>query len=326
LRSQDLDAGNGSGAFTPDTDRFVLRHSNNPTMQALERTMAQVAPTDIPVLLVGETGTGKEVFARQIHRLSSRCSQPLVKAICASPAGEALTAHFAASNGQNNGNQLRSGTLFLKEIAELDSGNQRTLLYALPEDGATSSAGSGGPRIISSTTRNLEEELRAGRFRTELYYRINGTCLRLPALRQRREDIAELVELFLPKYSSLLGRPRPAIASQELAVLEEYSWPGNIRELENVVKKMVVVNDAAAVLSELSKVPGECTAVAAGGKGSVLKTATRAASRRTERQLILEALNRTRWNRKRAARELQISYKALLYKLKQIGAEEPDPI
>ena len=249
-----------------------------------------------------------------------------MKAICASSAGEALTAHFAASNGRHNGNPFRSGTLFLKEIAELDSSNQRTLLYALPGDGATASAGSGGPRIISSTTRNLEEELRTGRFRTELYYRINGTCLRLPALRQRREDIAELVELFLTKYASLLGRPRPAIDSQELAVLEEYAWPGNIRELENVVKKMVVVNDAAAVLSELSKVAGECKAVAADGKGSLLKAATRAASRRTERQLILEALNRTRWNRKRAARELQISYKALLYKLKQIGAEEPDPI
>jgi len=326
LSSQDLVAANGNGTFTPDTDRFVLTHSNNSIMQALERTIAQVAPTDIPILLVGETGTGKEVVARRIHRLSSRCTKPLVKAICASPPGEALTAHFAASNGQNYGNQFRSGTLFLKEIAELDSANQRTLLYALPGDGAPATAASSGPRIISSTTRNLEEELRAGRFRTELYYRINGTCLRLPPLRQRREDIPELVDLFLTKYSRLAGRPRPDIDPQELALLQEYPWPGNIRELENVVKKMVVLNDAATVLSELSKVPTECTAAAAGGKSSLLRSATRAASRRTERQLILEALNKTRWNRKRAAHDLQISYKSLLYKLKQIGAEEPDPI
>jgi two-component system response regulator AtoC len=234
-----------------------------------------------------------------------------------------MPAHFGSSSGASG--EDSTGTLFLKEIGELSSDAQRTLLYALPQTD-NGDPGEGGPRLISATTLNLDEETRAGRFRAELFYRINGVSLRLPALRQRKEDIPELVDLFLNKQAAILGRRRPVMDGEDLSILREFSWPGNIRELENVVKKIVVLNDAKAVLSEL----GACQVAIPPSNvlsgGSPLKAATRAASAGAERQLILDALNRTRWNRKRAAQELQISYKALLYKLKRIGTNEPEAI
>jgi two-component system response regulator AtoC len=141
-------------------------------------------------------------------------------------------------------------------------------------------------------------------------------------LRERKEDIPALEEFFLMKHSTLLGRPRPHLDAQDMLAINEYSWPGNIRELENVMKRIVVLGDAKAVLSELNAAPMEVRSTQAGGKRSVLKSAAKAASFHAERELILEALARTRWNRKRAAQELQISYKSLLYKLKQIRSEE----
>jgi DNA-binding NtrC family response regulator len=192
----------------------------------------------------------------------------------------------------------------------------------LPEiDGDRSDA---GPRLISSTALNLEDEIRAGHFRVELYYRINGVSLHLPSLSQRKEDIPDLVELFLTKHSAIQGRTQPYLDAQDFVLLQEFSWPGNIRELENVVKKMVVLGNPKTVISELVAGTTKPRSVAAVAKSSVLKAATQAASRGAERQMILDALGRTRWNRKRAAQELQISYKSLLSKLKQIGAEEPD--
>jgi two-component system, NtrC family, response regulator AtoC len=178
--------------------------------------------------------------------------------------------------------------------------------------------------LISSTTRNLEEEVRAGRFRADLYYQISAVSLPIPPLRQRKEDIPAFVELFLAKYSTLLGRPHPHLDSEDFVLLQGSPWPGNIRELENMMRKIVVLNDPKAVLSQLSVQMSESPSTATWGKSSGLKTAARAASHRTERQLILETLARTRWNRKLAAQELQISYKSLLCKLKQIHTEEQE--
>ncbi len=302
-------------------NRFQLGQTNSPAMHALERMVAKLAPTNIPLLLIGESGTGKEILAQQIHQLSPRGSQPLVKVICAFLSGESLSAHF---NGHSNGDGHR-GTLFLEEISELDHTSQRNLLYSLPQEGCNPSDDFGGPRLISSTTRNLEEEVRARRFRADLYYQISAVSVPLPPLRQRKEDIPAFVELFLVKYSTLLARPRPHLDSQDFAALQEFSWPGNIRELENLVRKIVVMNDSKAVVSQLGLQMNESPVSVTSGKASPLKTAARAASHRTERQLILETLTKTRWNRKRAAQELQISYKSLLYKLKQIRAEEQEP-
>jgi len=290
-------------------------------MQTLENVVAEIALTNIPVLLVGESGTGKEMFAQRIHCLSANSDAPLAKISCAS----LNLANFANELGlDSNGNSVNEkfGTVFFDEISELDSTCQRSLLYALPDGDARPRRGLLGARVISTTSRNLDEEMRTGRFRSELYYRITGACLRLPPLRDRREDIPLLVESFLTRYAAELNRTRPTLSARTLRRFLDYSWPGNIRQLSNVVKKIVALGDENLALPEVSTAPVEMRAEPTETRSYSLKAAARAASREAERGMILEALARTRWNRKRAAQELQISYKSLLYKLKQIGLPE----
>jgi len=298
----------------------------SPAIQNLEGVIAEIAPTNIPVLLVGESGTGKEMFANRIHRLSQHSVGPLTRIGCASMNPAALSAELGLDHGTGrDGNGSSHGTVFFDEIGELDAACQRNLLCALPDGDAGSRRGSLTARIVSTTSRNLDEEMRAGRFRSELYYRINGVCLRLPPLRDRKEDISLLAEFLLAKHAAQFGRPRRSLSPQTLQAFLDYSWPGNIRELENVVKKIVALDDEALAIAELS-IPASQKKVTQTMpvQGSSLKAAARAASREAERELIIKALTRTRWNRKRAARELQISYKSLLYKLKQIGFEETE--
>lgn len=306
--------------------RFLLANSVSPRVQAIERMIEQVAPTNIPVLLVGESGTGKQIFAQRIHDLSSRRDKPFVKALCGSLTEDALSPQFQRER-KNGHSELEGGvgTLFLKEISELDQLMQRQLSYSVPVGGWTPVEMLRAPRLISSTVADLEKQVKAGHFRADLYYHISALNIVVPALRDRKEDIPAFVDLFLTKYSTLLGRAMPMVRSQDLTIFQELPWPGNIRELENAVMKMVVLNDAGAVLSELAIKATELSLLSLAQKGDKhppLKDAVRAASYRTERQLILQALAKTRWNRKRAAKELQISYKALLYKLKQIRAED----
>jgi two-component system, NtrC family, response regulator AtoC len=292
----------------------------SPAMRAVESVVAEIAPTNIPVLLVGESGTGKEVFARRVHQLSRRCNEPLVKVSCAA-LNAANFAGILGANGTAAGNG--AGTIFLDEIGELDTVCQRTLLYALPEREGAFSAGLGNARIVSTTSEYLEEEIRAGRFRSQLYYRINGVSLRLPPLRERTEDIPLLVESLLTKVADRLQRPRPSISPRAMRHLLDQLWPGNIRELENVVMKIVALGDEDRAFAESNApvIPPRASEPQERSGGS-LKVASRAASRAAERELILKALARTRWNRRRAAQELQISYKSLLYKLRQIGFED----
>jgi DNA-binding NtrC family response regulator len=180
-------------------------------------------------------------------------------------------------------------------------------------------------RVISTTSKNLDEEMRASRFRSELYYRINGVCLRLPGLRDRKEDIPLMVEALIRKHASQLGRPCPSVSQRTLEIFRNHSWPGNIRELENVIKKMVALSDENLATEELARPAFEPRRnPTEEARSYSLKAAARAASREAERDLIMKALARTRWNRKRAAQELQISYKSLLYKLKQIGFEDSE--
>jgi two-component system, NtrC family, response regulator AtoC len=294
-----------------------------PAMQTLESVLAEIAPTNIPVLLVGESGTGKAMFAQRLHRLSSRSEEPMVSVTCAAMNPALLSAELELNGNGNSGfrdGQHSFGTAFFEEISELDPACQRNLLDALPGDG-TARRGSLSARLISTTSRNLDEEMRAGRFRSELYYRLNGVCLRLPPLRDRREDIPILVEFFLTKHAAQFARQRPSLSARTMRMLLDHSWPGNIRELENMVRKIVALGDEQLAVSELTAAPIErLTAVEiCEPRGYSLKQAARAASREAEKELILKALAHTRWNRKRAAQELQISYKSLLYKLKQIG-------
>jgi len=309
----------GYGAVVAERDHEFVG-GISPAMQTIETVVAEIAPTNIPVLLIGESGVGKALFARRIHRLSRRASERLLNVPCA--AMNPVTFH--SEIGLNHGSKEKEsnsacGTIIFDEISELDLNCQRNLLYALPDGDATKEVVLTA-RVISTTSRNLDEEMRAGRFRNELYYRINGVCLRLPAVRERKEDIPILIEFFLTKHAAELGRPRPVLSARSVRTLLDHAWPGNIRELENVVKKIIVLGDETLALSEISVAPAAATTSNTPVlKQYSLKAAARAASRKAERELILEALERTRWNRKRAALELKISYKSLLYKLKQIG-------
>jgi two-component system response regulator AtoC len=317
------------------TYEYFVRGAS-PAMRALDRTIADIASTDIPVLLVGESGTGKEVVALEIHRLSRRRNEPFVKCGCSGMTGDLLAARLQRSENVSAADAAASGSLFLDGINHLESASQARLLNLLPDSSGMPPQGCHSMRVISSTTRNLEDEMKSGRFREELYYRINGVHLRLPPLRERKEDIPALLEFFFKKCTSLFERPEPSVSESTMNLLLSHSWPGNIRELENVARKIVALGDEHLATHDLSTENGARTpepipdtpknsenAYSHVPSGS-LKEAARAASRLAERAMILNQLERTHWNRKRAARELQISYKALLYKLKQLGLDGSD--
>jgi len=300
----------------------------SPAMQVLDKVVAGVAPTDIPVLLVGESGTGKLVLATEIHRLSGQANKPFIHISCVSLTVQALGG-WLSPNHASDGNQAEteplSGTLFLDEISMMELACQARLLQLLPSANTFLNDSRPRFRVISTTSRDLQEEMRQGRFREELYYRINGACLRLPPLRERKEDIPLLVDYILRRYSAELGRKVPRLTSQTQDRLKNYSWPGNVRELENVVRKMVALQDEEVAIGDLAKEePQEAKTGIESEQRTSLKRAARAASQSVERELILKTLDRTRWNRKRASQELQISYKALLYKLKQLGLGNSD--
>jgi len=287
---------------------FGYLESVSPAMRTIEQALADIAPTEIPVLILGESGTGKDVAALQLHRNSPRRGQEFRKLL-----GSSVTPDILSPAGRDGD----VGTLYVDEVADLPSPGQTYLLRALLEQEGN---GTPPPRLICGSTRNLEDLMRSGRFREELYFRLNGVCLRLPPLRHRREDIPGLAEHFLRKYAALFQRPKPVLNTRELHALEEHSWPGNIRELENAMKNAVVLGGGGLPFAGAAQAAPTIPLREAAGVS--LKEAARAASRQAERDLILKALTRTRWNRKRAAMELKISYKALLYKLKQIGPEE----
>ncbi len=307
---------------------------SSPAMRTLERTIADIAPTEIPVLLVGESGTGKEVVALEIHRLSRRWNEAFVKCGCAGLTSDNLVTRLQTGENCSEEDASNGGTLFLDEISHLDPSSQARLLNLLPDGSGVPSPGCMSVRVISSTTRNLEDEMRSGKFREELYYRISGVHLRLPPLRNRKEDIPALLDFFFKKYASLFARPAPQLSSPVMDLLLKHSWPGNIRELENVARKMVALGDEQLAIHDLASgnTPNIPESVQTHAKSlraeplpvRSLKEAAREASRHAERALILSQLERTHWNRKRTARELQISYKALLYKLKQLGLDGSD--
>lgn len=297
---------------------FGFVYGRASAVQAMNSRLGEIAPTDIPVLLVGETGTGKDAYSRLIHRLSQLRDGGFHKIDCASFNPGHIYSTLASTKASHSaGPQVH--TFYLDNVHELDPASQRALLSLL-EYGQTSAFGDAHSfRFISSTAVNLEKEVESGKFRRELYFRLNGTCLRLPALRDRVEDIPALAEFFLEKYSSSLKKTPPTLSAQLITELSSCSWPGNIRELENLVRQMVLFGDAHGAIRDFQAANAAMLEPPVSQGVTSLKTASRAASVKAERSLILEALERTHWNRKRAARELQISYKSLLYKIKQIG-------
>ena len=297
----------------PEQVEVLFLEGVSPTVKAVEAVIGELAQRDIPVLLLAEAGAGKRTVARRIHEASSRAAEEFHVARCSS-----LTPDAFESGGPEG--LLGQGTVFLEEIAYLNSASQAKLLETLATAEQNGNR-SHRARLICGSAHDLESEVRSGRFREDLYYRISAVCLRLPPLRQRKEDIPSLTSFFLSKYAQDFRRPVPVLSSQTLQLFRDYAWPGNIRELEDAAKAIVALGDEAIAMGGLrsvllkAEVPGN-------GEQVSLKHAARAASREAEKELILKVLTRTRWNRRRAARELQISYKALLYKLKQIGYGE----
>lgn len=209
-------------------------------------------------------------------------------------------------------------TVFLDGIDELDLEGQKSLLNLVP-DGETNESSPSRFRMICSTLRNLEKEVESGRFRTELYFRINRVCLHLPPLRNRKEDILPFMEHFLAKHAEELRREAPLLSEKEKEFLRTHDWPGNVRELENFARRIVLLGDSRRAMDEPRELPTPDQAQTEESQPVPLKVAARTASRQAERELIAKALERTHWNRKRAARALQVSYKSLLYKIKQTG-------
>ena len=280
-------------------------------MRTVEAVIRELSQNDVPVLVVGEHGSGKAAAAARIHVLSSRTAEPFQ----VYQGREARAEVLAAGEGQG-------GTVYLQEVGDLTAAAQKELVRQI----GLSGNGNGNdqrrvPRFICGTSCELEPEVKAGKFREDLYYGISGVCLRLPPLRQRKEDIPVLRDWFLSAAARDFCRAVPALSSETQNFFLEYNWPGNIRELKDAARAIVALGDETLAMGGLRSLLRRVDHGANGEKIS-LKDAARAASREAEREIILQVLTRTRWNRRRAAQELQISYKALLYKLKQIGYEE----
>jgi len=303
FHSSKVMAGVGS---SPNGGPKVWLESVSPGMRTVEAVLRELSQNDVPVLVVAEHGAGKAAAAARIHSLSRRASEPF-QAFLAREADDRVLA----------GCEGRGGTVYLQEVSDLTGAAQKELVRQISLNDAERDR---VPRYICGSTCELEPEVRAGKVREDLYYRISGVCLRLPPLRQRREDIPILRDWFLSAAAHDLSREVPRLSTGTQGFFLEYHWPGNIRELKEAARAIVALGDEALAMGGLRSLLRRVDQ--GSGEKISLKNAARAASREAERELILQVLTRTRWNRRRAAQELQISYKALLYKLKQIGYEE----
>lgn len=317
-------------AFPPDEVIF----GKSPDMGAVRKTLSKVAGTGIPVLMTGESGTGKEIIARLLHRDSLVSSKPFVQVNCAAiPATLLESELFGFEKGSFTGavgtkpgriELANSGTLFLDEIGELEPGTQAKLLQVL-QDGQFSRIGGQedkrvNVRFVFATNRDLEEEIAVGNFREDLFYRINVVNMHLPPLRERLEDIPLLCDYFIARHNEKFNCRAGSLSDACIASLQDYHWPGNIRQLENLTKRYVILGSEEAILSELRDRETDIFKFIIPPQGEVsLKQITRQAVRQVERKVILKMVEASNWNRKRAAKRLNISYRALLYKLKEAG-------
>ena len=300
----------------------------SPSMKCLEGAIRDVGMSGLPVLILGEPGTGKRVLGLRIHQLSPRRDSVLVEADCTEEESEPVFQQVKVSTILEGGlTGTPFGTVVFHEVASLDpvaQGQLRQLLAEHYEDDDKITREY--PKLIFTSHRNLEQEVRLGRFREDLYYQISKVCLRVPPLRHRKEDIVVWADRFVARYASLMHRPKPTLSESTIRFLLEYQWPGNLRELEDAARTIAAIGDDKVAVAALRTT--QRTVRRQNGKAPIisLKEASRAASRAAEKDLILKVLSKTQWNRKKAAEELKISYKALLYKLKQIGMHDPESI
>ncbi len=340
---------------------FAMLFGTSPKMEEIKNTIQQVAETNATVLIRGESGTGKEVVARMIYAQSSRREKAFIKVNCAAIPHELLESElfgyepgaFTGANRQKLGkfDLANAGTLFLDEISEMHPALQAKLLHVL-QDGEFSRLGgkrdiSVDVRILAATNKQLERAVEEGMFREDLFYRLNVIKIQIPPLRERREEVLVFLDYFLRKYSEFYGKQPAPFSDFALGRMTEYHWPGNIRELENLVKRYVIVGNEAQIIRELSthkpiteavpEMPPMGSEIKVGTRPSASPTAIpitagkqktgeedipslldigRRAAMRAEREAIERTLAQTRWNRRQAAKILKVSYKALLNKLK----------
>jgi DNA-binding NtrC family response regulator len=345
---------------------FHMLFGTSPKMEDVKNTIEQVADTNATVLIRGESGTGKEVVARMVYAQSPRRDKPFVKVNCAAIPHELLESElfgyepgaFTGANRQKPGkfDQANNGTMFLDEISEMHPALQAKLLHVL-QDGEFARLGGKRDitvdvRMLAATNKPLERGVEEGLFREDLFYRLNVVTIHIPPLRERREEIPLFLAFFLRKYSEYYGKQQPAFSDYAANRMLEYAWPGNIRELENLVKRYVIVGNEAQIIRELSTHKPIVSSTSSGpmwgskepiqpateksGNGnsspqgsppapldlieeleapSLLDIGKRAAML-AEREAIERVLAQTRWNRRQAAKILKVSYKALLNKLK----------
>ncbi len=302
-------------------------------MHQVRARLDRVTPTAIPVLIVGESGTGKEVIARYIHARSLCSAGPFVRINCPGIPGALLESElFGFEKGSFTGATITKiglveaasgATLFLDNIAELELVLQSKLLQFL-QDGRFSRIGGhenlrADVRLICAANRPLEMEIRSGRFREDLFHRINVVTIALPPLRERRDDIPDLIDFFLCLFSTEFRRTPQPIRPAARESLAAHEWPGNIRQLENVIKRYVIFDSEDGLLAQISDAAPLAANTPVVSQRMSLKQVTREATRDIERRVILDTLSACHWNRKKAAEILRISYRALLYKMKQGG-------
>jgi len=325
------------GVCEPNIPPDSVIFGRSVAMGIIRLKIRKVAGTNVPVLIQGESGTGKEVLARLLHFRAPWSDGLFVKVCCPAIPSTLLESElfgyergaFTGAYGMKPGRieMANRGTLFLDEIGDLDMGLQAKLLQLL-QDGQFSRIGAREDkrvdvRIVCATNRRLDKEIEAGAFRLDLFYRVNVLDMQLPPLRERREDIPDLVAFFLQIHGAMIKcTPRP-ISSSLMQALEAYDWPGNIRQLENLIKRYVILGSEEEVARDLAKSSSSTTfepQIPAKGPIS-LKKITQQAVNEIERKVILKTLLAHHWNRKQTAQALSISYRSLLYKIQDAGLE-----
>src|SRR5215510_9944154 len=352
--------------LSDDQSDAFIGWSDSPAMRQVALIIEQVSDSDVTVLIRGESGVGKELVARATHQRSTRRSKPFVKVNCAALPAELLESElFGHEKGAFTGaattrigkfEQANLGTIFLDEIGEMKAALQAKLLHVL-QDAQFTKLGSNKPinvdvRVVAATNRDLEAMLQRSEFREDLYYRLKVIEVTVPPLRERRGEIPHLTGFFMDRYARRYNRQARQLSDELAALFQTYEWPGNIRELENMIKRIVILQDEQLVIREMSRAPRTSVAyagivagdargatpdepddvdegpdeepqpdvpVAMAPAGSRLADVAKAAALKAERIIIEDTLNQVQWNRRRAAEQLGVSYKTLLNKIKECG-------
>ena len=322
-------------------DQYDVFIGDTPQMIQVKNLIEQVADSELTVLIRGESGTGKEIVARMLHSLSSRKNEPFVKVNCAAIPRDLLEAElFGYEKGAFTGahktkpgrfETANKGTMFLDEIGDLPLELQSKLLQVLEQHEFVRVGGikniNVDVRIVCATNRNLEEALKSKTLRDDLFYRLNEICINLPPLRERREDIPLLIEHFFKKYNALYNKNFHQLSARSLKAMEEYNWPGNVREVENLIKQIVVRENESIIFETIKKLTApemslsEETPLSTQQTLSLKKRISDTVAYE-EKRLISEVLNKTNWNRRKAAQILEISYRSLLYKIKEYKLDQ----